>query len=146
MCKAWKAYFLKGGATSVVEEPKLLPPPAHVAVRPATTQKPDARADLAVTGLSETHHFEFFDVAIIDTGSDSRVSQSSAKVLEQDEQKKRSEYEDRLKAHGHHFVPLVCSVYGTLAPDAIRTATRVARRVDACGAASSGVSARRCAT
>ena len=39
-------------------------------------------------------------------------------------------YSDRVCPFGS-FTPLVCSIYGTLAPAAAATATRVARQVDA---------------
>ena len=130
VCRAWKAFFEKGGATSVVEEPLLAPAPRGVPTRTGTTTQPDARADIAVCGLSEKHHFEFYDIAVIDTGAGFRDSMTSAKALEAYENTKRRKYQDRVAAHGHGFTPLVCSVYGTLAPEAVKTANQVARRVD----------------
>ena len=71
----------------------------------------------------------FGDTAVIDTGARSYRFQTSAEVLEAHEAKKKVEYGDRVALMGD-FVPLVCSIYGTLAPEALMLAARAARQVD----------------
>ena len=127
--KAWKSFFEKGGATTVVEEPLLPMMPAGASARPSTTLAPDARADIAVRGLSVAGRDDFFDVAILDTGADTYARKPTERVLREYEERKRGKYADRVAAHGA-FTPLICSIYGTLAPAAATTAHRVARRAD----------------
>ena len=55
---------------------------------------------------------------------------TSERVLEDYEQRKKRKYNDRVGANGYNFSPLVCSVYGTLAPEAARIANKGARGVD----------------
>ena len=125
--RAWKRFFEKGGARSVREEPLLRPVPHGASARPSTNVADDARADLLVRGNDGRD--EFYDVAVLDTGADSRVSSGSVKILDDYEGRKRASYADRVSPYGS-FTPLVCSVYGTLAPAAASTAHRVARALD----------------
>ncbi len=124
--KAWMRYLEKGGATSVTEEPYLLPVPPGASVRPTTIRETDARADIACRHGGRT---TFLDIAVIDTGADSYIGKSTTQILEEKERRKISKYEDRISPHGS-FTPLVCSIYGTLGPAASMTAHRVARNVD----------------
>lgn len=128
VARAWKRYFEKGGARSVQLEPVLRPLPLGSTARPSTNLADDARADLAVR--SGDGRDEFYDVAVIDTGAPSYSLKSSSKTLLDYEQRKCAQYTDRVCPFGT-FTPLVCSVYGTLAPAAASTAARVARGVDA---------------
>jgi len=82
-----------------------------------------------VRGVFREQENAFFDVAVLDTGADFRGRESTAEILAKYEKRKRSGYADRIAPVGS-FTPLVCSVYGTLAPDAARTAHHIARRVD----------------
>ena len=51
------------------------------------------------------------------------------KALTLYEKKKKKKYADRVRPHGQ-FIPLVCSTFGTLAPECARTAHGVANLVD----------------
>ena len=126
--RAWMSYLRKGGFPNPIEEPEI-PPLRGVTGRPATTLEPDARADMLVRGVFREQENAFFDVAVLDTGADFRGRESTAEILVKYEKTKRSRYSDRIAPVGS-FTPLVCSVYGTLAPDAARTAHHIARRVD----------------
>ena len=55
--------------------------------------------------------------------------ETSAEVLEAHEAAKKAEYGDQVALMGD-FVPLVCSIYGTLASEAHLFAARAARQVD----------------
>ena len=125
--RAWKRYFEKGGFRCVREEPTLRPLPRGVNARPSTNISADARADLVVR--SENGRDDFYDVAIIDTFCSRNMEKSAERALTSYEDYKRSAYEDRVARLGT-FTPLVCSIYGTLAPSAATTAHKVARRVD----------------
>lgn len=127
--RAWKAYFERGGCTPIQVEPYLLPVEPGVAVRPTTTLATDARADLVARGVFRHGCDLFADIAVMDTGADCYVGKTTARILEEKEQRKRAKYEDRVAPHGS-FIPLVCSIYGTLGPAAAMTAHRVARSVD----------------
>ena len=127
--RAWKAYLERGGATAVYEEPFLLPVRHGVLVRPGTTLAPEARADIVARGVFQHGKDEYFDIAVLDTGAPCYEGKSSAEVLEKYEEKKNTKYKDRVAPHGS-FTPLICSIYGTLAPAAAKTAHRVARQVD----------------
>ena len=54
---------------------------------------------------------------------------SLLQILEEHERYKLGKYADRIAPYGS-FTPLVCSVYGTLAPAASKLANQVARQVD----------------
>ena len=58
-----------------------------------------------------------------------KLFSSAAEVLETEEKKKIAEYGERVALMGE-FVPLACSIYGTLAPVAMKLAVRASRRVD----------------
>ena len=62
-------------------------------------------------------------------GAESYKGKPSADALEAYEQKKIGKYTDRVGSRGT-FTPLVCSVYGTLAPAAAKVAHQVAQQVD----------------
>ena len=79
--------------------------------------------------LFQTGRDLFGDVAVIDTGARCYRFETSVEVLEAHETAKKNEYGDRVALMGD-FVPLVCSIYGTLAPEAHLLATRAARQVD----------------
>lgn len=126
--RSWKRYFERGGARSVQVEPVLRPLPRGSSARPSTNFADDARADLVVR--SSEGRDEFFDVAVLDTGAPTYAHKTSAKALADYEERKCAMYSDRVAPFGT-FTPLICSVYGTLAPAAAATAARVARGVDA---------------
>ncbi len=126
--RAWMSYMRKGGFPNPIEEPEI-PPLRGIAGRPATTLEKDARADILVRGLFREQENAFFDVAVLDTGADFRGRETTSEILGSYEKIKRVKYADRVAPVGS-FTPLVCSVYGTLAPEAARTAHRIARRVD----------------
>jgi hypothetical protein len=124
-------YFKKGGASTVVEEPLLPEADPLIAVRGTTTLVPGARADVAVASAKFAGGRDFYgDVAVLDTGAASYLDKHATTVLENHEKRKCDEYSDRVASYGT-FVPLVCSIYGTLAPAAAEVAHRVARAVDA---------------
>ena len=74
------------------------------------------------TGIQRTGQNTFFDVAVVDTGAKSYRAMT---VLRDKEQRKTDKYEERAEMMGGTFVPLVCSVYGTLAPESVTTLTKV---------------------
>ena len=80
-----------------------------------------ARADIVARGVFATQVNTYFDVTVIDTGSNSREllgrRDSSLGALQEAERRKRAEYEERVLMLGT-FTPLACSIYGTLAPEA----------------------------
>jgi hypothetical protein len=98
--------------------------------RPTTTTDPDARPDILARGIYAPQQDAYFDVAVLDTGSDSRERMTSLAVLKAGEQKKNAKYEERVRTLGK-FAPLVCSIYGALAPEASRTLSVVTRGLDA---------------
>ena len=108
-------------------EPHLRPLPRGAAPRPGTNTSSDARADVVVRNADGRD--DFYDIAVIDSAADSYLAKSALKALEDYENKKRNEYSDRVAPLGS-FVPLVCSIYGTLAPAAATVAHKVARGVD----------------
>jgi hypothetical protein len=125
--RAWKRYLVRGGYSTVREEPLLRPLPPGAIVREGTTMERDARADLVARG--EGGRDWYYDVAIIDTGAPTHRGRPSCKALSDYEDRKRKKYSDRVAPLGA-FAPLVCSVYGTLGPSAALTAHRVAQGVD----------------
>jgi hypothetical protein len=125
--RAWKFYLTRGGYHSPREEPFLRPLPAGAAARAGTTRELDARADLLARG--EGGRDWYFDIAIIDSFAARHAGLSSLKALTAYEQKKNKKYFDRVAPLGG-FIPLVCTVYGTLGPAASQLAHRVAHGVD----------------
>ena len=71
----------------------------------------------------------YFDVAVIDTSCPTYANKTAVKALTDYEGLKDKAYADRVAPLGT-FTPLVCSVYGTLAPSAAATSHQAARRVD----------------
>ena len=71
----------------------------------------------------------YYDVAIIDTSCPTYAGKTAIKALSDYEGIKNKTYADRVAPLGS-FAPLVCSVYGSLAPSAAATANLAARRVD----------------
>ena len=125
--RAWKRYLIRGGYSTVREEPLLRPLPPGSVARHGTTLEMDARADLVARG--EGGRDWYFDVAIIDTGAPTYMGKTSDKALRDYEERKIIKYADRIAPLGV-FTPLICSIYGTLAPSAALTAHRVAQGVD----------------
>ena len=117
------------GATAVYEEPWLLPVKHGVSVRPSTTLAPDARGASVARGLFQHGRDDFYDIAVLDTGADCYKGKLSADILEAYEERKNGKYHDRIAPHGS-FAPLICSIYGTLAPAAAKLAHKVANKVD----------------
>ena len=103
--------------------------PRGAVVRPSTTLAPDARADIVARGLFQAGRTDFYDIACLDTGADCYSGTSSIDVLEDYEKRKEGKYGDRCTPYGN-FTPLICSIYGTLAPQASKVAHRVAQQVD----------------
>ena len=104
--------------------------PHGVFVRPSTTTASEARADVVARGLFRHGEDYYGDIACIDTGAACYEGKTSAKALEDYEKRKNDKYSDRITPHGT-FVPLVCSIYGSLGPSACRFAHRVAQNADA---------------
>ncbi len=125
--RAWKRYLIRGGYSTVHEEPLLRPLPPGAIARSGTTLEMDARADLVARG--EGGRDWYFDVAVIDSGAPSYLKKTLTKVLQEYEEYKLRKYADRVAPLGA-FSPLVCTVYGTLAPSAALSAHRVAHGVD----------------
>jgi hypothetical protein len=60
-------------------------------------------------------------VAVVDTGARAYRAKKAMTVLRDKEQRKADKYEERTEMMGGTFVPLVCSVYGMLAPESVKT-------------------------
>ena len=125
--RVWEDYLKAAGAAHVVREPYLVP--VRGEVRRGTNTGLDARADIMARSLFQTGRELYGDTAVIDTGARCYRFKTSAEVLEAHEVSKKAEYGDRVALMGD-FVPLVCSIYGTLAPEAHLLAARAARQVD----------------
>ena len=125
---AWATLFRKV-ATHVRYEPLIGLPRGVVFSRGTTTPKLDARADVLARGLFKPQKDAYGDVKVMDTGQDSYEHKEALDVLTSGERGKRDKYEERVQMYGD-FVPLVCSVYGTLEPEAAKTLHSVARRTE----------------
>ena len=127
--RAWKRYFEKAGYHIVFMEPVLRRSAAwHAHPRPGTNTAPEARADLVVRCDDGR------DLVLSTSRSSTRAAppmraKSALRALTDYEGIKDKAYADRVAPLGT-FTPLVCSVYGTLAPSAAATAHQAARRVD----------------
>jgi hypothetical protein len=120
--KAWMSLFKKATPT-VVHEPHLAAP-VNLKRRTTSTML-GARADILATGIQQPGQNTFFDVAVVDTGARGYRAKKAMTVLQDKEQRKTDKYEERAEMMGGTFVSLVCSVYGTLAPESVKTLTRV---------------------
>lgn len=83
------------------------------------------------TGILRPMEAAYFDVAVVDTGAPSYEAKKSLDVLKEKERRKRLKYEERVAAIGGSFAPLVCSVTGTLAPEATKILSLVVHDLDA---------------
>ena len=125
---AWATLFKKV-SSSVGKEPYL---PSAIGMRfekTTTTTKPDARADLLVRGLFQPLQEAYLDVAVHDTGAEGYSRLSPSQLLKDRETFKRGKYEERCRLSGT-FAPLICSVYGTLAPEASKILSLVVNGLD----------------
>jgi hypothetical protein len=125
---AWTTLFKKV-STTVTEEPYLPFPAGLKVTKKSTSLKLDARADIFVRGVSRPLSSDYYDVAVIDTGTNCHVGKKSLVALRGKESRKKDKYQERVQAAGS-FTPLVCSVYGTLAPDAAKTLQLIVRGLD----------------
>ena len=125
--KAWAAFFRSVGLT-VSWEPFLPLIPNGASPDPKDPGL-DARADLGVVGLETPGRITYFDARIVDTLAPSYVQrkQSAMDVLQSHEGIKMRKYESRVAPSGT-FVPLVMSVYGTFAPQALKIKRMVVRK------------------
>ena len=72
----------------------------------------------------------YLDVGVTDTAAGCYVSRNPKSCLREKETRKRGKYEERVNPIGS-FAPLICSVYGTLAPEAEAILARVVKGLDA---------------
>jgi hypothetical protein len=121
--RAWMAIFKKVNP-AVVEEPLLPMEPGTRFDRPTTTSDLEARADIMARGVFEEQEDAYFDVSVVATGALANRFESSDAALRQRERRKRAKYDERVRPLGS-FTPLVCSVHGTLAPEAERVLRRM---------------------
>ena len=122
VARTWATLFKRVSPT-VEMEPYLSSPVG--AKRPSTSKKVGARADIFATGIFRNGQGAYFDIAVIDTGAACHVA-----ALKDKEQRKRVKYEERAEMAGGTFAPLVCSVYGTLAPEAAKVLSLAIARLD----------------
>jgi hypothetical protein len=127
VAKAWMRLFKRVSAT-VVPEPHLAAPVNLQ--RRATSRQVGARADIMASGTQRPGQNAFYDVAVVDTGAESYLGKKALTVLRDKEQRKTDKYEERAEMSGGTFVPLVCSVYGTLAPESIKALNKVVAELD----------------
>ena len=127
VAKAWMRLFKRVSPT-VVPEPHLAAPVNLQ--RRTTSKKVGARADIMATGTQRPGQNTFYDVAVVDTGAASYLGKKALTVLRDKEQRKTDKYEERAEMLGGTFVPLVCSVYGTLAPESVRAMNKVVSELD----------------
>ena len=90
----------------------------------------DAKADILVRGLFLALQDAYLDVAVLDTGADCHVLRKALSCLRDKQTQKRGRYEERVESKGGAFAPLVCSVYGTLAPEAEAILSLVVKGLD----------------
>jgi hypothetical protein len=69
-------------------------------------------------------------VAVIDTTTASLTHSNPTRALRDKETRKRNKYEERVRLSGS-FAHLVCSIYGTLAPEADRILTITTEKIRA---------------
>ena len=127
VAQTWMTLFKRISPT-VQPEPHLAAPVDLK--RPTTSRKIGARADIFVTGLARRGQGTFLDVAVLDTGAECHVDRKALQVLQDKERRKRDKYEERAQLSGATFVPLVCSIYGTLAPEAAAALASTVGKLD----------------
>jgi hypothetical protein len=125
---AWGTLFKKV-STNVGFEPYLPSCDGVIFEKKSTTRDRDSRADILVGGLFQRLQDAYLDVAVMDTGAECYSKQSPSQALKAKENRKRGKYEERARLAGT-FAPLVCSVYGTLAPEASSILSRVVNGLD----------------
>ena len=85
-------------------------------VGPLSPEDPRNRCDTVIHGLKNPQRDAWIDVAVVDTGAPSHVRQQSAKTLGDEENNKLKKHRDRVVyVEGSDFLPVVLSVYGSLA-------------------------------
>jgi len=110
-------------------EPYLpVPPTTTLSSASSSSTGFDARADIAVRGFFKEGVDAYLDIAVIDTGADWRGDTPTDVLIKREEGRKITKYAGRMAGHGE-FIPLVCSVYGTLGSLALQVARRAAAAV-----------------
>ena len=127
VARVWRALFKR--VSDFVEPEPFVAPPINL-TKASTTRRVDARADILVSGLFRLLQDAYLDVAVSDTGAACYVNRKAMACLREKETRKRGKYEERVEPLGGTFSPLVCSVYGTLAPEAEEILTLVVKGLD----------------
>ena len=125
--KAWMTLFKRVSPT-VTLEPFLGSPDGMK--KKSTTRDLEARCDILATGILRPGCLSMFDVAVIDSFAASYEHRKSIDVLRDKEKKKIDKYEERVAAIRGVFAPLVCSVTGVLAPEAMKVLSLVVHDLD----------------
>lgn len=125
--KTWITLFKRVSPT-VTKEPFLGSPEGMK--KNSTTRDLEARADILAAGIFRPGDTSLFDVAVIDTFAAAYEGKKSIDVLKDKERKKRRKYEERVEAIGGTFAPLVSSVTGVLAPEAVKILSLVVHDLD----------------
>jgi hypothetical protein len=122
VAKAWMRLFKRVSPT--VQHEPFLAAPVNLQ-RNTTSDKAGAKADIMATGTERLGQNTFYDVAVLDTGAVSYRGLKAMTVLRNKEKRKIDKYEERAQMLGGTFVPLVCSIYGTLAPECVKALNKV---------------------
>ena len=109
--------LLREVCTEVVIEPPLQPLSGECLPRSANKED-NARLDIRARGFWDGMQDAFFDVRVFHPLAPSYQSQTLSALYRQQEQRKRSEYGQRVREVEHgSFTPLVCTTSAGLAPE-----------------------------
>jgi hypothetical protein len=90
----------------------------------------DTKCDGIIRGLETPQRDAWIDGMVMDTGAPSHQDKPPMKALIEGEDEKFEKHGRRVAiANGADFVPIVCSVYGTLAPKCQRTIKTITERM-----------------
>ena len=97
-------------------EPQLLPvDPKHF--KASTNTQPEARLDIAATGLHSTFERTYFDVRVTHPGCQTNIYKTLPQLYQEQEALKKRTYEERvLEAEKGSFTPLIFSTSGGTGP------------------------------
>ena len=100
----------------VVIEPPLIPVNPE-RFKASTNTQPEARLDIAATGVHSTFERTFFDVRVTHPNCDSNIHKPISQVYKEHENEKKRMYEERiLESEKGSFTPLIFSTSGGNGP------------------------------
>ena len=113
----------------VVVEPQLLPVDPK-SFKDSTNTQPEARLDIAATGLHSVFERTFFDVRVTHPSCDTNIHKSLTQLYRDQEEEKKRTYEERvIQSEKGSFTPLIFTTSGGSGPLCRKFIKKISTRI-----------------